>query len=139
MSHIKLKADFANLCKLMKFVREYALKENVNTDICQELELAVEEILVNIIKYAYPPNEKEYIELICDIQNPAKLMIQISDTGTPFDISKAEKPNLDAGIVCRRNGGIGIHLAKHFADQLSYKRENGCNITTLVKRIKTAC
>jgi len=128
-----LKADYNDLSKSVQFVSEYASKNNVPLSDVQELELAVEEVLANIIKYAYP-DEKGDIEVDCDKSLDKELVVTISDTGVPFDISLVPEPALSTGIVGRKDGGIGLYLARQFVDKISYHRENGRNISTLVKR-----
>ena len=50
-----------------------------------QIRLAVEEIFVNIISYAYSP-EVGKAEIRCDVtENPLSVTIQFLDSGKPFD------------------------------------------------------
>jgi sigma-B regulation protein RsbU (phosphoserine phosphatase) len=94
-----------------------------------DIELAVEEVLANIISHAYQAS-KGTIELRCSCDD-RRLVLQFIDGGIPFDVTAAPVPKLPSDISRRDIGGLGIHLVKQLMDEVTYRRENERNILTL--------
>ena len=100
----------------------------------QEMELAVEEALVNIINYAYPDQENGDVEVTCGLDDQGRFLIEIRDKGIPFDAESQSDPDLNANIAERKVGGLGIFLIRKMADEMRYQREGEENVLTLVIR-----
>ena len=98
----------------------------------QEIELAVEEALVNIINYAYPDREDGDVEITCGLDGDGRYVIEIRDSGIPFDVGAQSDPDLNASIAERKIGGLGIFLIRKMADEMHYQREGDQNVLTLV-------
>jgi serine/threonine-protein kinase RsbW len=96
--------------------------------------LAVEEVTVNIVRYAYRDGPAGTITV--DITPGATGMtVRISDSGTPFNPLAAPEPNTGAPLEEREIGGLGIHLARKVVDRIHYERGSGKNILTLSKQL----
>jgi anti-sigma regulatory factor (Ser/Thr protein kinase) len=93
-------------------------------------QLAVEEALVNIIRYAYVGQAGD-IELRGDIADNRRFVIEIIDSGAPFDICTLPKPDTQSSIKDRKIGGLGIFLIQRMVDELLYRREGGKNVLTM--------
>ncbi len=98
----------------------------------QEIELAVEEALVNIINYAYPEREDGDVEVTCGLDGEGRYIVEIRDSGVPFDVEAQSDPDLGSNIAERKIGGLGIFLIRKMADEMQYKREGEENVLTLV-------
>ncbi len=133
MPSITLQADKENFDALMEFADGIAKKIGFTTSALYKVNLATEEAIINIIKYAYPQS-KEHITIICDeLTGPQKgIKLQISDRGIPFDPLAQVSPDTEQGVEKRPIGGLGIHMIKKSANQISYKRENGSNVLTII-------
>ena len=123
---IKLPAKIENLRRFIDFVSDYAKQNQFSDERIKEIELATEEALVNISKYAYP-NDIGDIELRCQMQDNNILVIEIIDNGIPFDMNSVSEPDLNSSILNRNVGGLGIHLIKKMVDEINYKREKDKN------------
>ncbi|MBW1971503.1 MAG: ATP-binding protein [Deltaproteobacteria bacterium] len=123
---IKLPAKIENLRRFIDFVSDYAKQNQFSDERIKEIELATEEALVNISKYAYP-NDIGDIELRCQMQDNNILVIEIIDNGIPFDMNSVSEPDLNSSILNRNVGGLGIHLIKKMVDKINYKREKDKN------------
>ena len=132
MSKIRLPAKIESLEKFKRFVSEFAKEEGFSQKRIQEIELATEEALVNIFDYAYPDENIGDVEVRCKMDANAGLIIEILDTGRPFDIQSSSKPDLSAHISDRKIGGLGIHLIKQMVNRVHYRRDGQSNILTLV-------
>jgi serine/threonine-protein kinase RsbW len=97
-----------------------------------DTQLAVEEVITNIIVHGYKKTGCE-IHLSCRfIRN--RFVIQIADSAPRFNPLSNPEPELDGDINERRIGGLGIYLLRQVMDEISYRYENGKNILTMEKR-----
>lgn len=101
------------------------------------LRLALEEALVNVIRYAYPARETGKINLKA-LYEPQEsyIRLELTDSGKPFDPTQAKEADLTLGVEERPVGGLGIFLIKKQVDEVTYKRENGMNKLMMIKYIK---
>ncbi len=125
-------ARIESLYLAMDFVTSCARAQGFSPERIGEIELVMEEVLVNIFKYAYQGREAGDVEIACSRKDGGELVIDISDAGVPFDLLAAADPDTTAGIDERQVGGLGIYFVKKLADSVSYRRESGRNRLTLV-------
>jgi anti-sigma regulatory factor (Ser/Thr protein kinase) len=69
--------------------------------------------------------------MICKIHGN-RLIIEIIDSGIPFDITSLPDPNITADADQRKIGGLGAFLIKKMVDEVRYRRENNRNILSLI-------
>jgi len=132
MSKIKLPARIENLNKLMRFVSDFAKETGFSQKRIREIELATEEALVNIFSYAYPDENSGDVEVRCRMADDTGMIIEISDTGKPFDILSSSEPDLISNISERKIGGLGVYLIRKMVDEVRYRRDKGMNILSLL-------
>jgi serine/threonine-protein kinase RsbW len=130
MSKIKLPARIEHLERSVQFVSGYAREQGFTDKRITEIELATEEALVNIFNYAYPENIGE-VELTCKMDDN-RFIIEIVDTGIPFNIESVSEPDLTADISDRKIGGLGVFLIRKMVDEVRYRREDDKNILTFI-------
>ncbi len=134
MAERSFEAMGKNLDSIMEFVQE-----NLDKCGCQEREqqqicMAVEELFVNIVNYAYP-DEIGLAIIRVEAINEHELEIELRDNGKPFDPLTLEDPDVTLEPEKRRIGGLGIYLVKKTMDEVTYHFENNQNILTLRKKI----
>lgn len=98
------------------------------------LHLVIEELVVNIVTYAYPAGVagELYINVSAD---QSRISIEFIDRGKPFNPLEKEDPDVTLGIKERNIGGLGIFLVKQMMDDVAYRHEDGCNILTISKNM----
>ena len=99
--------------------------------------LAIDEILTNTIEYGYQDDERHRIELIVRVEEES-LVVVIVDDSLPFDLGIAPERDLDASLEDTALGGLGLFLVHQMMDSVDYRREQGCNVVTLVKNTRNA-
>ncbi len=100
-----------------------------------QIELAIEEIFVNIASYAYHSAAGE-TEIRCEVlQDPLRVVIQFLDSGKPFDPLAKEDADTSEEALMQREGGLGILLVKRTMDDVQYAYEGGKNILTIRKNL----
>lgn len=94
------------------------------------LELAVEEAVVNIIKYSYK-EAGGTVTVICSADSAESIRIDIIDDGPPFNPLTKDVPDTTSGIEDRAIGGLGIFFIKKMTDNVNYRRERNRNILSI--------
>ncbi len=131
--NIKLPAKLENLGRWVDAVSECAREHGLDQKKIGKIELALEEALVNICKYSYPEGPGN-AEVSCK-QSKSRFIIEIVDSGIPFDMTSLPAPDLTSSIEKRKVGGLGIFLIKKMVDEVKYRREGSFNILKLsIKR-----
>ncbi len=95
------------------------------------IRLAVEEALVNVFKYAYPKAAGDVV-LRCLLDDRERFIIEIEDSGAPFNVLTVSEPILAVPLSERKIGGLGIHLIRQFTDEVEYRRDGGKNLLRLI-------
>jgi len=132
LAKLKIPAKLESLEKIINFVSTQAREQGVSYEKINKLELGTEEIVVNIFNYSYPdaPGEVEINSKLDD----SNFIIEIIDSGIPFDINMVSAPDLTSDISDRAVGGVGVFLVKKMVDKIDYRRENNQNILNLTVR-----
>ena len=133
-----LEKTFAAEVDLLPDVLAYldsALEENdCNMKAQMQLDIAVEEIFVNIAHYAYTPNKGDAnirLEFVEDY-----VEITFVDHGMYFDPVSKEDPDITAKAEDRDIGGLGIYMVKRSMDKVAYERLDNANVLKIRKKIR---
>jgi len=95
-----------------------------------EIELVLEELLTNIIRYAYPRGQGE-VEVSYFIEANLRFCLSLKDWGPSFNPLEAGPPDLNPDLAQRSIGGLGVYLARKLANHFEYHYEAGANRVTL--------
>ena len=132
MKELTILADDKNMETVNDFVHS-VLPEDCPAAIIYKIDLAVEEIFVNIAHYACSPNSGE-AKILASFEN-GELMLVFCDSGKAFNPIEKKDPDITLSAEERDIGGLGIFLTKKFMDSVEYEYKDGQNILTLRKRI----
>ena len=130
-----LKNDVREVTRFSSFMKTVFEKLDIEKSLSRQLRLAVEEAVVNVINYAYPPDTEGEVTVTL-MSNDQALRFQIIDAGVAFDPTEQEKADTTLSAEERRIGGLGIYLVRELMDTINYERQDGKNILTLIKNIK---
>ena len=92
--------------------------------------LVLEEVVTNIVKYAYDDAGPHGIRFEARLA-ASHVILRFADDGREFDPSAAPPPDLSRPPDERPIGGLGIHLVRRVADRLEYERKDGHNCLTV--------
>lgn len=133
MKELILQASADRLEEVQEFVRGELEAAGGSLKVMSQVEIAVEEIYVNIVHYAYPSGDGEAV-IRCETDREVpKMTIQFLDAGTPFDPLAKEDADISLSAEERSIGGLGILMVKKLMDEVTYCYEEGKNILTIVK------
>ncbi|MBQ5952227.1 MAG: anti-sigma factor antagonist [Lachnospiraceae bacterium] len=100
-----------------------------------QIDVAVEEIFINIAQYAYHP-EKGRAKVRVEVsEEPVTVTITFIDRGIPYDPLAREDPDVTLPAEDRPIGGLGIFMVKNTMDDVTYEYKDGSNILRLKKNL----
>ena len=119
---------------VLSFVEEELEKHDVSMKTMMAINVAVEEIFVNIAHYAYEGRPgKAVVGMNFDEDN---VHIYLVDNGIPFNPLEMKDPDITAGVDEREIGGLGIYMVKKSMDKCTYERRNNQNVFVMRKAIR---
>jgi anti-sigma regulatory factor (Ser/Thr protein kinase) len=136
MKTLKIKSQLVELDRMRSFLKEHLKGLKISDKDYFKIELALLEICVNIIRYAYPQSNGDI--LIKAWHDEGKMFFEIRDSGVPFDPRKLKTPDIEESIRKEQTGGLGVFLSRTLMDGFDYKREDDQNVLTIYKNIKEA-
>lgn len=122
------------LSKIYEFIEDELKVFEISLKCKLQLELAIEELFVNIGSYAYEDEGKITIKTEV-LTNPDRISITFIDSGVEFNPLKQEQPNLSLSSEERPIGGLGILLVEKNVDEIIYNYINNKNQLTIIKNI----
>ena len=130
---LKVETRLEEMERLAAAVEDLGDEEDWPPGLTFQVNLVLEELWLNVLNYGHEGGSHVVdIRLVSDSE---ALTIEIIDDGKPFDpLKDAPEPNVTGAIGDRKIGGLGVYLVRTMMDDLQYKRENGKNHLTLVKR-----
>lgn len=129
---LTIKNDLNEIERVAQFVETFAEGHLLPPKLAFEINLALEELVTNVISYGYDDTGEHLIRLTLDMDGE-DLDASIEDDARPFNPLDAPPPDINLPLEDRPIGGLGIHLVKNMFDTLAYSWENGKNKLTLRK------
>ncbi len=112
---------------------EMAIAHGVPMGVVFKFQLALDEILTNVVSYAFRDASDPAISVFLHFTD-AEVAAVIQDNGRPFNpLQDVPAPDMDLSAEDRAVGGLGIHITKAFVDTLTYERRHGWNRLSLVQ------
>lgn len=129
--------DSAELERLNQLVDEFGTKNQLHVEETYAIYLCLEELVTNIINYAWPDGGEHEIIVRLRVDDET-IHIELEDNGIPFDPTKVPEPDTSKPAHERQVGGLGIHLVRQTVDDMFYQRYEDKNILLLKKKRKEA-
>ena len=128
-------ATLKSLAQVTAFIHDELTQRLCPISVQSQIDVALEELLVNVCNYAYADQETPgdmRINYVYGV-SPSKITIQITDWGVPFNPLERADPPTVSSVEDMRIGGLGIFMAKRMVDDLSYIRDNHANVVAFHK------
>ncbi len=135
MKELKIDALVENLDQVLAFVDAELEAMECSMKTQMQIDVAVEELFVNIASYAYAPETGDAIIGVESFQDPQRVEITFIDEGIEYDPLKKEDPDVTLAAEERQIGGLGIYMVKKSMDNMEYKRQDGKNILKITKNL----
>ncbi len=133
MKELDIEALTENLDAVISFVDAQLEEASCSLKVQMQIDLAVEEIFVNIANYAYHPETGPATVRVEVKPDASAVIITFIDHGVPYDPLAKADPDITLSSDERDIGGLGIFLVKKNMDDIRYEYLNGSNILTIVK------
>ncbi len=132
-ANFSISSDYEQVVEINRLIRDYLTKENLETYVCNAVEICLNEALNNVIKHSYHEDSKYGIDI--NIRKNARYIeVEIIDTGEPR--THFDAPNLDFDpndIDNLPESGMGLYIIHQIMDEVNYITLNGKNYFTLKK------
>lgn len=124
----------ASIPALVGFVREFLDQEGLSDERAFDLDLVIEELFTNLVKYAQ--GDRGMINVGLN-REAAQVIITLCEAGARFhDPTAAPDVDVDRPIGERVPGGLGIHLVRKLSEDFRYEWRDGSATTTVTMRMK---
>lgn len=131
---IVLRNKLSEIEKLRRELEDFAERCSLSSNTLSELNLILEEVVANIISYAYVDTQSHEIVVQADLRD-GELVLAVEDDGRPFNPLQSPLPDLDSPLECRKVGGLGLLLVREFTSSIEYHRKEDRNRLVMRKKI----
>ena len=132
LKKLEVEASIGKLNDVIEFINSELKHYNCDPELQNQINIAAEEIFVNIAYYAYKP-EKGNVKI--SIAAGEELLLRFEDNGRPYNPMEHTQPDLSKPLMEREIGNLGIFLSRKIMDGFHYARVDNKNILTMTKRI----
>jgi anti-sigma regulatory factor (Ser/Thr protein kinase) len=123
-----------DLVRVVAAVNRFAAQHRLAKEVVADLQVALSEILTNIVDYGYIDDVDHEIGIrLRVIDNVIEATIE--DDGIPFNPLERDAPDVSAPLKERRVGGLGIHFVKTLMNEVAYDRVGDYNRVVLKKKL----
>jgi anti-sigma regulatory factor (Ser/Thr protein kinase) len=129
---IVVHADMDEIPRTLSEIEECLQSGGFSKEEILDIQLAVEEVITNTIRYGYA-GAPGTIAILCAVE-PDKATVEIADDAPAFDPLLAPEPDLSADLDNRPIGGLGIFLIRQVMDEVVYRFADNKNVLVLVKK-----
>ena len=129
---IKATASQDELRGMMDEIGDFASRNDVTPKVISNLKVISDELISNIIKFAYEENEEGsiLIRLLCN-HDTKELTMTIMDEGKEFNPFEGEREKISGNLEDIQEGGLGILIVKKLVNNYAYDRINNKNVVYL--------
>lgn len=135
MAELVVEAREENLEQVQAFVSSVLDQYHCSTRAIIQLNIAVEELFINIAHYAYQASVGTATVRVDVQEKPLQVSVTFLDHGIPYDPLKKEDPDVTLPLEERPIGGLGIYMVKQSMDLVHYEYRDGMNILTIQKKL----
>ena len=134
-NEIHMEAKNSNLQRLTDFVGAHLDLAGCSAKARMEIEVAVEEIFVNIAEYAYGSDTGDVTVRVQTAPDGSDVTITFCDSGKPYDPLEREDPDTTLSAEEREVGGLGVFMTRKMMDEMRYEYRDGMNVLMMKKMI----
>lgn len=126
--------SIGSLADVFAFLDERLSAQNAGPSATYAVNLAVEELFTNMVKYGSGGTNEVSIGIE---KNGERIVVTLVDEDVePYDMTGRAEVDTSKPLEERKVGGLGIHLVKQMVDEFHYRYENGSSIITITKKLE---
>lgn len=127
-------ASTEHLGEVREFVAANAASCGFNAAEVEDIRLAVDEAMTNVIKHAYQHDSSKRIIIQLGVEDD-HFQVRITDSGRSFNFDTYKEPDIEERIRQRKKGGVGVYLIRRLMDKVEYKKVRSRNEITMTKKL----
>ena len=132
---LDITSDMSNLARVAEFVADAARKTKISPRQSDDIQMAVDEAVTNVMEHAYAGRTNGHISIQLEIDAKA-ILVEIRDQGRTFNAKKVKKPDVNSPLSERSIGGLGIFFMKKLMDKVEFTHDESGNITRMFKKLR---
>jgi serine/threonine-protein kinase RsbW len=134
---VEIDNDIAEIARINALIDTLSRRHELSETITFHIKFALDELLTNIISYSFPDAGKHKIAVRMEIEGDA-FEAEVIDDGIAFNPLDEEVPDLGQSVDERQIGGLGVHFIRTVMDRAAYRRSDGRNHFTMIKKVPVA-
>jgi len=119
--------DMQELTHVLQVVNVFLEPRALPSKLVYAVNLILEEILMNIIKYGYDDGESHEIEVQIEVERE-EVALTVIDDGREFNPLTVPPPDRSKSAMDRLEEGLGLQFVRHMRNAIEYRREEDKNI-----------
>jgi anti-sigma regulatory factor (Ser/Thr protein kinase) len=131
---VTLKNQLAEIERVSHVVEAFGKQHGLAPRVVFEVNLALDEILTNVISYAHDDGAEHDIAVRLSLAE-RELRIEVEDDGRPFNPLEVAEPDITLPPENRSIGGLGLRLVRKLMTSLAYRREGGKNVFVMRRMV----
>jgi len=135
MKEITVAATVENIETVTAFINEQLEAAECPMKAQMQIDIAIDEILSNIVHYAYGEKVGDVTVRIEFSDNPKSAVLTFTDSGVPYSPLEQSDPDISLSAEERKIGGLGIFMVKKIMDDMTYEYKDGKNILKIRKNL----
>jgi serine/threonine-protein kinase RsbW len=133
-SRLRIGAVQRELRSVILLVDRFCVEHDIPSQTSNLMKLVLDEVLSNIVAYAYDTPECGVIDVELAYANH-ELTATVEDDGKPFDPLQHPQPDIRGALKDRKQGGLGIFFVRNLIDSVAYHRIGSRNKLVLAKHV----
>lgn len=119
-------AQLANVGPMITEALSFLESQGVDAKPRHRTQLLLEEVILNVVRHGLEENADSDVRIHVTVESDG-IHLVVEDSAAPFNLLDAAAPNRTLPLQQLTEGGLGIHLVKHMADDLAYERQDDQN------------
>ena len=133
--NISVPSEKSNLQRIRAFIIDVLREQHLSDIEVHSMVLAVDEVCANLMIHSNNCSPSHSIAVEINIKSKRKIVFDIIDKGSGFDIREYPEPDLKEIIRKRKKGGVGLLLVKRIMDDIDFITNKDYNIVRLTKNL----
>lgn len=117
-----------------KFFDDYSKENKLTEKTVHDIQMALDELLTNIVNYGYEDKDEHQIDVRFGINNNT-VNVEIIDDSKPYNILEQDNPDISLSVEDKPIGGLGIFLIKKLMSNVDYYTKEGKNHLVMTKEL----
>jgi anti-sigma regulatory factor (Ser/Thr protein kinase) len=123
---LTLPNDLQELARVGELANSFLQRHRIPEKTLYSTNLALEEVLANVIRHAYDDEERHEISVCLRVAG-GRVELLVVDDGREFDPLSAPEVDVRVPLEERQVGGLGLHLLRNLTSDIRYRRAAGRN------------